>query len=322
MMSYPCILVAGGNAQAEQRKGSFHKHQEKISKKHNQYPTYIKWELKDSEFIAAKSYPNEPCFRGDEAHQDELTDTEVIDFDEQWARSEAYRLHKEVHKIKELSDEEFFVTGSTGGDSQRTIMSFSESDTYRNYIVDSGASFHLVSLDSLNAKEQATMKSDGKPIPITTANGEIKIQKQVRVYVKELDIFVWAYVLDGDVAVLSLGMLCDDEGFTYSWVPNRPPTLTRDGLTVTCHPSHNVPVIFPAASAEGNPEDDDTSDSEAGMPDMVDDSTDEEEKVEAKEEKKQKKTRRRKKKKGSQANASDADTEGNLEKDEKKRSRP
>ena len=99
------------------------------------------------------------------------------------------------------------------------------------------------------------MKYVGNPIPITTANGEVKINAQVRVFVKELCIFVWAYVLDCDVAVLSLGMLCDEEGFMYQWVPNTPPTLTKDGFRVICYPSHNVPVIFPAALlAEGGPQ--------------------------------------------------------------------
>ena len=64
---------------------------------------------------------------------------------------------------------------------------------------------------------------------------------------------MWAYVLDCDVAVLSLGMLCDEEGVTYSWVPNDPPTLIKDDCKVTCYPSHNVPIIFPAALlAEGD----------------------------------------------------------------------
>ena len=71
------------------------------------------------------------------------------------------------------------------------------------------------------------MKKVNDPIPITTANGEVEAHAQVRVYVKELAIFVWAYVLDCDVAVLSLGMLCDEEFVTYNWVPNRPPTSVR-----------------------------------------------------------------------------------------------
>ena len=106
------------------------------------------------------------------------------------------------------------------------------------------------------------MKYVGKPIPITTANGEVKVHAQVRVYVKELEIYVWAYVLDCDVAVLSLGMLCDEEGFTYQWVPNLPPTLVRDDFSVTCYPSNNVPIIFPAALmvAEGDLTEDENED--------------------------------------------------------------
>ena len=52
----------------------------------------------------------------------------------------------------------------------------------------------------------------------------------VKVYIRELAIFVWAYVLDCDVAVLSLGMLCDEEGFTYYWTPGSPPTLEKEGI--------------------------------------------------------------------------------------------
>ena len=119
------------------------------------------------------------------------------------------------------------------------------------------------------------MKYVGNPIPITTANGEVKIHAQVYVYVKELGIFVWAYVLDCECSVLSLGMLCDDEGFTYQWVPNTPPTLTRDGFRVICYPSHNVPVIFPAAlQAEGDLEEDDMTDIE--IPSIVGSSSEDE----------------------------------------------
>ena len=174
------------------------------------------------------------------------------------SHNKAYKLYREAHSIKgQLTDEEFFVENA-GGDPQPTIASTFESkygelpeglDAFagRNYIIDSGASFHLVASGTLSREEKATMKYVGRPIPITTANGEVKVHAQVRVYVKELEIYVWAYVLDCDVAVLSLGMLCDEEGFTYQWVPNRPPTLVKDDFTVTCYPSNNVPIVFPAA---------------------------------------------------------------------------
>ena len=113
-----------------------------------------------------------------------------------------------------------------GGEPQPTIAPSVDGFADRSYIVDSGASLHLVSLSTLSKQEKSTMEYVGNPIPITTATGEVKIHAQVRVYVKELCIFVWAYVLDCDVAVLSLGMLCDEECFTYNWVPDAAPTLT------------------------------------------------------------------------------------------------
>ena len=104
-------------------------------------------------------------------------------------------MYREAHSIKgELTDEEFFVQNA-GGDPQPTIASTClDIFAGRNYIIDSGASFHLVASGTLSKEEKATMKYVGKPIPITTANGEVKVHAQVRVYVKELGIYVWAYI--------------------------------------------------------------------------------------------------------------------------------
>ena len=157
---------------------------------------------------------------GDGTLKGAIPDLEAIEWYEEQARNEAYRLYKQAHSITgPLTDEEFFVQHA-GGDPLPTIASSAGNFADRSYIVDSGASFHLVASSTLSKKEKATMKYVGRPIPITTANGEVKVHAQVRVFVKELGIYVWAYVLDCDVAVLSLGMLCDEDGFTHQWVPN------------------------------------------------------------------------------------------------------
>ena len=88
----------------------------------------------------------------------------------------------------------------------------------RGYIVDSGASFHLLTESSLTKKERATIREIAVAIPITTANGEVIVTHQCPVFVQELGIFVWAYILDCSVAVLSLGMLCDEHGFLISGI--------------------------------------------------------------------------------------------------------
>ena len=81
-------------------------------------------------------------------------------------------------------------------------------------------------------------------IPITTANGEVVVTHQCQVCVQELGIFVWAYILDCSAAVLSLGLLCDEHGFSYIWHPRQPPYLAKGDFKVTCFPSHNVPILL------------------------------------------------------------------------------
>ena len=53
----------------------------------------------------------------------------------------------------------------------------------RRYIVDSGASFHLVDPRTLTKKEQSTIEDIETPIPIETANGEVTVSQRCRVRV-------------------------------------------------------------------------------------------------------------------------------------------
>ena len=60
---------------------------------------------------------------------------------------------------------------------------------------------------------------------------------------------MWAHLLPNTVAVLSLGLLVDELGFSYHWTPKRKPHLKMGKVKVTGHPSNNVPVIFPGVSS-------------------------------------------------------------------------
>ena len=59
-----------------------------------------------------------------------------------------------------------------------------------------------------------------------------------------MDLWVWAHLLETTVAVLSLGALCDEEGFDYTWKSKTIPTLTKGDLTIACYPTNNVPLIY------------------------------------------------------------------------------
>ena len=155
----------------------------------------------------------------------------------------------------------------------------------------------MVDAESLTPKERKTAKH-GRPIPITTANGVIGVKTKVNVFVRELGISVWAYILpvpEGSppVSLLSLGALCDEEGYTYVWKPKKRPTLTKDGVSVKCKPLHNFPFITSSYNLED--EDDEPYRGDDDMPDLIDSSSDEE--GEWTEVKKKKKPRRKKKSK-------------------------
>ena len=131
-------------------------------------------------------------------------------------------------------------------DQERILITFSDSGGLvgaRKYILDSGASFHLVDDETLTKEEKATIETC-KSITLETANGEVVVNRRCQIYVKELDINVWAFLHKDTVCVLSLGLIVDRSGFTFVWKPGRAPTLTKGKLKITSQPNHNVPFIY------------------------------------------------------------------------------
>ena len=63
-----------------------------------------------------------------------------------------------------------------------------------------------------------TLTKSCSPTIVITANGEVQMHEEAIVYVKELDIFLTMKVLDNTPAVLSLGELCDKNGYSYEWI--------------------------------------------------------------------------------------------------------
>ena len=54
-----------------------------------------------------------------------------------------------------------------------------------------------------------------------------ELTEKVRNYVHDLKVHVWAHMLPNTVAVLSLGLLVDDLGFSYHWTPKEKPYLEK-----------------------------------------------------------------------------------------------
>ena len=71
-------------------------------------------------------------------------------------------------------------------------------------------------------------------------------------YVKELDIFLTVKVLESTPAVLSLGKLCDENGYSYEWINGQKPHLNKNGIRIHCNTENSVPIVVPGLSASSS----------------------------------------------------------------------
>ena len=86
---------------------------------------------------------------------------------------------------------------------------------------------HMISKKDLSDAEMDTLTKSCSPTIVITANGEVQTHEEAIVYVKELDIFLTMKVLDNTPAVLSLGKLCDENGYSYERINGQKPHLIK-----------------------------------------------------------------------------------------------
>ena len=119
----------------------------------------------------------------------------------------------------------------------------------REFVVDSRASTHTFRKKDLNDAEMDTLTKSCSPTIVITANSEVQTHEEATVYVKELDKFLTMKVLENTPAVLSLGKLCDDNGYSYEWINGRKPHLIKNGIRIQCNMENFVPIVVPGLSA-------------------------------------------------------------------------
>ena len=110
----------------------------------------------------------------------------------------------------------------------------------------------LVSKKDLNSAELETMRTSRSPTTVMTDNGEVQTREEATVYVKELDVFVKVMLLQETPAVLPLGKLCEDHGYTYHWTSGQKAHLTKKGKRIDCNISHYVPFVVPGLSTSSS----------------------------------------------------------------------
>ena len=56
-------------------------------------------------------------------------------------------------------------------------------------------------------------------------------------------------VLENTPAVLSLGKLCDKNGYSYEFINGQKPHLIKDGIRIICNTENFVPIVVPGLSS-------------------------------------------------------------------------
>ena len=90
------------------------------------------------------------------------------------------------------------------------------------------------------------------PTIVITANGEVQTHEEAIVYVNELGIFFTMKVLENTPAVLSLGKLCDENGYSYEWINGQKPHLIKNGIRIICNTENFVPIVVPGLSSSSS----------------------------------------------------------------------
>ena len=111
---------------------------------------------------------------------------------------------------------------------------------------------HMISKKDLSDAEMDTLTKSCSPTTVITANGEVQTHEEATVYVKELDIFLTMKVLDNTPAVLSLGKLCDENGYAYEWINGQKIHLIKNGIRIICNTENFVPIVVPGLSSSSS----------------------------------------------------------------------
>ena len=191
--------------------------------------------------------PSEPHQRSPNAPKFEDRSQEETEWQEQGAREAAWKLAKNVFKLKEHERATFFSPSEN-----RCLPASTLKPEEREFNVDSGASMRMISEKDLNSDALDTLTTSRSPTTVITANGEVQTREEATVFVKELDIFLTMKVLEDTPAVITLGKLFDEHGYPYEWINGQKPHLIKNGVRIQCTTENFVPIVAPGLSTSSS----------------------------------------------------------------------
>ena len=126
-----------------------------------------------------------------------------IEWSQKFSRTKAWELFKEIYPEDSGStggQGEFFKDPKCAGSPKKT------KEPKRTFIVDSGASFHLISRRDLTNNDKKSITT-GELVTLTTANGIVQTDKIAKVWVNQLKQWITCHLLPEVPPLLSLGKL-------------------------------------------------------------------------------------------------------------------
>ena len=117
--------------------------------------------------------PGAPHERSPNAPKFEDRSQEETEWQEQGAREAAWKLAKNVLKLKEHQRAAFFSSPEN-----RCLSASTLKLEEREFVVDSGASMHMISKKDLSEAEMDTLTKSCSPTMVITANGEVQTHEE------------------------------------------------------------------------------------------------------------------------------------------------
>ena len=115
----------------------------------------------------------------------------------------------------------------------------------REYVVDSGASAHIVSFNALSKEGLKNIRNLPETMTTETADGETVAEEETDIYIHSLSTLVSIVILHNDTpAPLSVGNLAKDNHIYVSWSDSGPTLTLADDTMVSCEMGCNVPMIL------------------------------------------------------------------------------
>ena len=167
--------------------------------------------------------PGDPHQRNPNAPKFDDRSQEETEWQERCAREAAWRLAKSILKLKEKMKAAFFSPSENWCLPAPSTLKPEE----REFVVDSGASMHMNSKKDLNSAEMEAVTTSSSPMTVITANGDVETHEEATVYAEKVEKFLTKKVLEDTPAVLSLGKLCDEHGYSYEWINGQKPHLKK-----------------------------------------------------------------------------------------------